>query len=270
MPSSKSSRPPVALPSPPERVQPRSRGLRVRTMSPFGRPEWGEVPGVQRLPEGESTQLQVRAAFQREFEDEEIIFDEGDQGVVLYVIQSGQVEICRPTEVGARSVAKLGPGDFFGEMSVVLGEARTARAVAIGETRLLELDGDTLEAMCIERPEVGIRMIRRLATRLIGAERRLAALGLDELVHPLVRCLIERAPQDAREDFRLHTSLRELSEGCSMPMRDTYEAIHQLMDRKLVRLSDGVLIAPDRAALAEALAPKMPGGQDLAQDEALM
>ena len=54
------------------------------------------------MPERESTQFQVRAAFQREFEDKEIIFDEGDQGVLLYVIQSGQVEICRPTEGGGR------------------------------------------------------------------------------------------------------------------------------------------------------------------------
>ena len=155
-------------------------------------------------------------------------------------------------------------------MSVVLGEARTARAVSIGETRLLELDGDTLEAMCIERPEIGMRMIRRLATRLIGAERRLAALGLDELVHPLVRCLVEEAPEDGRDDFRLQTSLRELAGACAMPMRETYEALHQLMDRKLVRLTDGALIALDRAALAEALSPNLPGGQALAPDEALM
>ena len=55
-----------------------------------------------------------------------------------------------------------------------------------------------------------------------------------------------------------------------MPMRETYEALHQLMDRKLVRLTDRALIALDRAALDEALSPNLPGGQALAPDEALM
>ena len=159
-----------------------------------------EVTGVQTcaLPiSGETTRIQVNQAFQRIFEDGEIIFDEGDAGIDLYVIHSGQVQISRSGEpgglVGHRVVAKLAPGDFFGEMSVVLGEARTARAVAVGRTALLELDGETLEAMCIERPEIAIRMIKGLAIRLIAAERRLAALGLDELVGPLVRYLSAQA-----------------------------------------------------------------------------
>ncbi|HPG27877.1 MAG TPA: cyclic nucleotide-binding domain-containing protein, partial [Myxococcota bacterium] len=132
----------------------------------------------------ETTQLQVNRSYQRVFADGETIFDEGDEGLDLYVIQSGRVEISRSgagPEDARRLVARLGPGDFFGEMSVVLGEHRTARAVALGETTLLELDGETLETMCMEQPEIAIRMIQRLATRLITAERKLAALGLDEL-----------------------------------------------------------------------------------------
>ena len=152
------------------------------------------------LAVGETTQIQVNRAFQRCFEDGEIIFDEGDEGIDLYVIQSGRVQITRSGTSGPRLVAQMGPGEFFGEMSVVLGEVRTARAVAIGPTELLELDGETLEAMCLERPEIAIRMIQRLALRLIGAERRLAALGLDELVGPLVRYLAAQAGPDPEEE----------------------------------------------------------------------
>ena len=114
------------------------------------------------LAVGETTQVQVSRAFQRCFEDGEIIFDEGDEGIDLYVIQSGRVQITRSGTTGPRLVAQMGPGEFFGEMSVVLGEARTARAVAIGPTELLELDGETLEAMCMERPEIAIRVMQIL------------------------------------------------------------------------------------------------------------
>lgn len=192
-------------------------------------------------------------AFQRRFADGEIIFEEGDEGIDLYVIQAGQVQITRSSAAGPRVVANLRAGDFFGEMSVVLGEARTARAVAIGSAELLELDGETLEAMCIERPEIAIRMIQRLAVRLIGAERRLAALGLDELVGPLVRYLSGQAADDLEEELRITTSLRDLASGCELTLQETHQALHQLMDQKLIRLVGDELIAPDRSALSTAM-----------------
>jgi CRP-like cAMP-binding protein len=206
------------------------------------------------LATGETTQIQVQRVFERRFEDGAIIFDEGDEGVDLYVIQAGQVEISRSGTTGPRVVARLNPGDFFGEMSVVLGETRTARAVAVGPANLIELDGETLEGMCVERPEIAIRMIQRLATRLIAAEKRLAALGLDELVGPLVRYLSSQDVPDSEEELRLQTSLRELAAGCSLSMQETHQALHQLMDQKLVRLVDDELIASDRAALSTAMA----------------
>lgn len=202
---------------------------------------------------GKKTQPEVRQAFQRHFEDGEIIFEEGDEGLDLYVIQAGRVEITRSGVSGPRVITRLGPGDFFGEMSVVLGENRTARAVASGPTVLLELDGETLEAMCVERPEIGIRMIQRLAMRLIGAERRLAALGLDELVGPLVRFLTTQPYGENEDELRMRTTLRELSQGCDLSMSETHQALHQLMEQKLLRLVEDELIAPDRAALSTAL-----------------
>jgi CRP-like cAMP-binding protein len=210
------------------------------------------APGRIVLSAGE-TQILVKHAFQRRFEDGEIIFDEGDEGVDLYVIQSGQVQVSRRGSGRERVVAKLAPGEFFGEMSVVLGESRTARAVAVGPTELLELDGETLEAMCIERPEIAIRMIQRLAIRLISAERRLSALGLDELVGPLVRHLTSLSENVVENELRLTTTLRELAAGSALSMQETHQALHQLMDQQLIRLVGDELVAPDRSALNEAM-----------------
>jgi CRP-like cAMP-binding protein len=139
-------------------------------------------------------------------------------------------------------------------MSVVLGEPRTARAVAVGPAELLELDGPTLETMCIEQPEIAIRMIQRLAVRLIAAERRLAALGLDELVAPLIRYLVGQADvQDCEEELHLQTSLRALAAGCQLTLHEAYQALHQLMDQKLVRVSGDEIVVPDCTALGSAL-----------------
>jgi CRP-like cAMP-binding protein len=43
----------------------------------------------------EDTQFRVRRAFERSFEAGQTVFDEGDQGAVLYVIQTGMVELMR-------------------------------------------------------------------------------------------------------------------------------------------------------------------------------
>lgn len=204
------------------------------------------------MPSGQqSTQIQTSCTFERRFDDGDLIFDEGDEGTALFVIRSGRVEISRTARGECRVVASLPPGEFFGEMSVVLGEARTARAVAVGPTELVQIDGETLEIMCVEQPEIAIRMIQRLATRLVSAERRLAALGLDELAGPLVRYLASQGTEGG-EELRLVTSLRELATVCSLSMRETHQALHQLMDRKLVRLVGRELIAPDRTALVTA------------------
>jgi len=211
-------------------------------------------PGGVSLDRSESTQIQVRRTFERGYSDGDVIFDEGDEGGHLYVIQSGQVEICHQSRAGKRVVAKLGPGEFFGEMSVVLGEPRTARAVAIGQAELLELDGATLESMCIEQPEIAIRLIQRLAVRLIAAERRLAVLGLDELVGPLIRHLVAEADvQDCEDELHLRSSLRDLAAGSHLTLHETYQALHQLMDQKLVRVAGDEVIVPDCAALGSAL-----------------
>ncbi len=205
------------------------------------------------LSAGEAEHSPDRRRFQRSYEPGEIIFDEGDGGIDLYVIQSGAVQITRSTASGQELVADLGAGDFFGEMSVVLGESRTARAVAVGSTELVAVDGETLEAMCIERPEIGIRMIQRLAVRLIAAERRLAVLSMDEVVGPLVRYLAGQAGEALQEELRMTTSLRDLASAAALTLQETHLALHQLMDQKLIRLVGNELIAPDPAALSSAI-----------------
>jgi len=150
-------------------------------------------------------------------------------------------------------VARLGAGEFFGEMSVVLGEPRSIRCVALCETRLLELDAETLESMCIERPEIAIRMIQRLATRLIDAERRLCLLGVDDLLRPVVRSLVRRAESPGEQGVRIPCSLRSLAAESGLSLKEAHQALHQLLDQKLVRLVDDTLFARDLESLSSAV-----------------
>jgi CRP-like cAMP-binding protein len=205
------------------------------------------------LRSGEDTGVRVRHAYQRTLAPGETVFDAGDPGDHLYVIQSGEVELIRETPSRARVVARLGPGDFFGELGVVLGEPRHSRAVAVNTTRVIALDRETLEGMCLDQPEIAIRMIRVLVSRLIEAERRLAALCVDDLLRPVVRALLRHAEAAGDTGLRVSARLRELARSAGLSMLEAHRALHQLFDRQLVVLVDDVLTIPDPDALNASL-----------------
>lgn len=189
----------------------------------------------------------VRRAFERTLAPGELVFDEGDPGERLFVIQAGEIEIRRRGAGGDR-VERLGAGEFFGEMGVLVGGERAERATALGEARLLELDAATLEDLCLERPEVAIRMLRRLATRLVDLEAQLAALGGDGL-RALVRVLVHGA-QAGPDGLRVPTNLLGLAAQSGLSPLEAWRAVHQLLDRRLLRLVDDALRIPDLDALA--------------------
>ena len=202
----------------------------------------------------DDTGFAVRSAYERQFATGDVIYDAGQPGEALYVIQSGHVELTRADTEGARVVARYGPGEFFGEIAVLLGRPRTTRAVAVSDARVLQLDRATFEAMCVDRPEIALRVIQRLAERAIELEQRLAALGVDDLLRPIVRVLMRHAGS-AEKGARIETTLRKLANEAGLRMNDAHRGLNQLFDQKLVRLVEDALEVRDLDALAGALDP---------------
>jgi CRP-like cAMP-binding protein len=201
----------------------------------------------------DNTASQVRRTFERVFAQGDLIFEEDDAGDVLFIIQSGEVELSRRAMTGRHTIATLTAGEFFGEMCVVIGERRTARAVAKRETRLLELDGETLEAMCIDRPEIAIRIISRLTARLIESERRLSALGIDDLLRPMVRALLRSAESPSEAGVRFGGNLKDLANESGLSMLEAHHALQQLLDQRVLKLVDDCLVAEDLDSLSATL-----------------
>jgi CRP-like cAMP-binding protein len=126
------------------------------------------------------------------------------------------------------------------------------RAVAASDSRLIELNGTTFEEMCVAQPEIAIRVIQRLAARVIDLEQRLAALGSDDLLRPVVRVLVRRADREAGGG-KLATTLRGIAGESGLSLLEAHRALGQLLERKLVRLVDDVLVISDLEALSACL-----------------
>jgi CRP/FNR family cyclic AMP-dependent transcriptional regulator len=90
------------------------------------------------------------------------IFRKGDPGDVLCVVMRGRVEIRDQGQL----IATQRQNDFFGELAIFDQEPRSADAVCVDDTELLEIGGADLESLMERRPEISREIIRVLAKRL--------------------------------------------------------------------------------------------------------
>lgn len=112
----------------------------------------------------------LNAKFGREYAPGEVLFREGESGDVMFVIQSGSVRISKSVAGYDKTLATLGPGEFFGEMAILNGKPRTATATIVVKTRCILIEARTLEEMVAKNSEIALRLIKKLAKRLDSAD----------------------------------------------------------------------------------------------------
>jgi CRP-like cAMP-binding protein len=101
------------------------------------------------------------------FPEGQRVLRQGFSGTGFYVILDGEVAI----RIDGQEVARLAKGDFFGEMSVLLGEPPVADVVALRQLHVLHLGGPELEGFLHDHPSVMLRMLKTVAMRLRNASR---------------------------------------------------------------------------------------------------
>jgi CRP/FNR family transcriptional regulator, cyclic AMP receptor protein len=74
---------------------------------------------------------------ERDYLREEVVFEEGDEGLGMYVVLEGKVGIHRKGRAGREELMVVEPGAFFGELALLNGDPRSASAVCLEPTRLL-------------------------------------------------------------------------------------------------------------------------------------
>ena len=118
-----------------------------------------------------------------EVESGDFVFQEGDLGTEMFIIQEGEVEIFQRVGNQERQLAILEKGDFFGEMSILEELPRNASARASTPSRLIVIDGATFDSMLRSNPEIGVRIMRKLSRRVRTT---------DELLHKILDSEEER------------------------------------------------------------------------------
>lgn len=120
----------------------------------------------------------------RIYKDGEVIVKEGTQSRTMYVIQSGNVKVVKSEGETETTLAMLGEGDIFGEMSLFDAKPRSATVKAMGEARVLAIDHENFLKRIKMDPSLAFRTIKQMSQRIRDLNSRLSfALGTVNQAH---------------------------------------------------------------------------------------
>lgn len=138
----------------------------------------------------------ARAAEQREFARDEVIFAMNEPADGLYVVASGRVKVSIPSTEGKEIIiATLGPGQIFGEMALLDDEPRSASVVAQLATTTYRIRRFDFQRLIDAHPAIARKLMRELSLRLRRANAQMESLVTLDVVGRLARFLIDLARQ---------------------------------------------------------------------------
>jgi len=108
----------------------------------------------------------------RSFRAGENIVQQGEQGIGLYVIQSGKVEVVQKRDGGEGHLRAMGPGECFGEIGLLTDYPRTATVRATEPTECLVITAWNFRASLQESPDMARQLLGTVAGWLVEAEAR--------------------------------------------------------------------------------------------------
>ncbi len=161
------------------------------------------------------------------FEDGEYIFHQGDPGDRLFIVVEGKIEISQGPDNDRYVLAHLGPGEFFGETSIITGQSRTAHASAAGRTLLFPVKLDEFTERIKAEPELGLYILQGLIIRL---RMLLMTLNAPE---KSIGVIMRNMPPPLRKKNRTSTAIVSLSTcgGCSAVLLEDQAMLTNLLKK---------------------------------------
>jgi CRP-like cAMP-binding protein len=192
-----------------------------------------------------------------QFDAGQLIFSEGDPAEGLYVVESGEVKIFKTSPAGREQVLSVeGPGSSVAELPVFDGASYPASAVALTPLSLLYIRKKDIHALCLEHPEVALKVLKAIGARLRHLVNIIEELSFKTVRHRVAAVLARMAGAKGKKTSR----------GLEFPLAQTHEelaaqvgTVRELVSRnlgtlqamKIIRIEGKNVIVPDLKALEE-------------------
>jgi CRP-like cAMP-binding protein len=200
---------------------------------------------------------QLFQRFGKEFPRGSILFREGEPGRDMFVVHEGRVRISKSAGGQEAVLGTLGPGEFFGEMSILSGNPRSATATCDTTCKLLVVDQRTFEAMIRGHGEIALRMIRTLADRLQHANEQIENLLLPDASMRVVHWLLVTSEREVRSGSggapRV-IALDEVASRVGIPATQAKDVVQRVARTRVIQVSSGGVSVPDVERLRQFLA----------------
>jgi CRP-like cAMP-binding protein len=116
--------------------------------------------------------------FGRDFRKGTLLCREGDPGREMFIVQKGKVQVRKKVGPGEKVLAELGDGEFFGEMALLEGLNRSATVEALEDSKILVINPETFETLLKNNPEIALKMLKKMASRLRNLDEHLETVLL--------------------------------------------------------------------------------------------
>lgn len=172
----------------------------------------------------------------------EWVFVHGDLADSIYLLQKGRMKITALSEDGHEVLHEIiGPGEIFGDTSVILGIPRTTSAQTLEASLLCEISRKDFESLLKAYPEMSLQLLKSVGRRLKKAEAQLLNVACNDVSTRVREALIEliAIEPNVRPDqpVRIGITQQDLANLIGASRQKTWQALKELESLKLLRLT---------------------------------
>ncbi len=180
----------------------------------------------------------------------EPIFDEGENGTLMFIVVSGTVSITKRISGRQVELAQLERGEFFGEMAIVSWVKRTASARAVDDVELLAFDRQDFLGLISKNSRIAMNVIDKLCRRLQGANDRIDTMVNANFKRMIALNLYVRALERPDETAMPREQLvAEVSGNLGIDRDSVDTVLKQFGAAGILREDEDTVSLDDRAAL---------------------
>jgi CRP-like cAMP-binding protein len=215
-----------------------------------------QVPLFADLDAGELEQL-AAVARSRSFGKGNVIFYEDDPGTACYVIVRGKVKIVVNADDGREHIlGVLQDGDFFGEMSLIDGQSRSASAISVEDVQMVTVQRDDFLRLLRSNPEITLKLLVTLSQRLRTADRNMESLAFLSAPGRVARLLLELGKEHGEQTaegltFTSTMTRQELASLAGTSRETLTRVLMDLQERGIVHLDKSRLTLRNEAKLRD-------------------
>jgi len=188
---------------------------------------------------------------EREYPRNSVILFEDDPGDSLYIVSTGQVKVVLIGEDGREVILSvLNDGDFFGEMSLIDDEPRSAHVIAMKDSRLLVLRRDDFQQQINQHPSIAVKLLRVLVQRLRRADAKIGGLVLLDVNGRVAKLLVDLADEGGGPKITRKLTHHTIAQMIGSSRETVSRAMRELSDRGLVEVTRREITIKNREGLA--------------------